>query len=164
MTLVLAGILAAAPAIEIEGLRLTREPTKAGCAHTVDGVSLSGGAPCHVAALAETYPVGTIGEVSFVARSERAYAGRLSLDAGAEVKPHQHEGSVEIVVMKAGRGTFTLDGKSREVGPGDTVVVPKGAVHGFVAGKEPVKAVQFYVPPGPEQRFKPKEKDGEKQP
>jgi quercetin dioxygenase-like cupin family protein len=149
---------AVAPEVTVDGLTLVRGAGQGDCVHTVGDVTLAGAGKCQVKALGEKYPVGAIGEAELVSRSERAYAGRLQLKPGAEVKPHQHDGSVEIVVMTAGRGTFTLDGGAREVGPGDTIVVPKGAVHAFVAGEEPVKVVQFYVPPGPEERFRPKEK------
>jgi quercetin dioxygenase-like cupin family protein len=132
-----------------------RGPSDAGCQLSVDDVTLVPDASkCAPTKLNERYPVGTIGEATFVARSEQAYAGRLSLNAGAEVKPHQHDTSMEIVVIQSGRGTFTLDGGTREVGPGDTVMVPKATQHAFTAGKEPVRAVQFYLPPGPEERFR----------
>jgi len=150
-------VLAATPAVTVDGLTVGRGAAKGDCVHAVGDVSLSGAGRCQVTALGERYAL-PVGEAELVAKSERAYAGRLSLNAGAEVKPHQHEGSVEIVVMLSGRGTFTLDGGTREVGPGDTIVIPKATLHAFVAGKEPVKVVQFYVPPGPEERFRPKEK------
>ncbi len=150
-------LLAAAPAVTVDGLTVGKAPAKADCVQAVGDVALFGPGKCQVTALNEKYAL-PVGEAELVSRSERAYAGRLTLNAGAEVKPHQHDASVEIVVMQSGRGTFTLDGVVREVGPGETVVVPRGATHGFIAGKEPVKVVQFYVPPGPEERFRPKEK------
>ncbi|MBL8955825.1 MAG: cupin domain-containing protein [Myxococcaceae bacterium] len=146
----------AAPLVMVDGLQLRIGAVKADCVHAVGDVSLGGAGKCKITKLNEKYPLGTMGEVELVEKSDRAYAGRLSLNAGAEVKPHQHDTSVEVVVMLSGRGTFTLDGKAREVGPGETVVVPKGTLHAFVAGPEPVKVVQFYVPPGPEERFRPK--------
>ena len=84
--------------------------------------------------------------------------GRLTLKPGSEVKPHQHDTSVEVVVITSGRGTFVLDGGTREVGAGHSIVIPKATQHAFIAGLAPVKAVQFYLPPGPELRFRPAEK------
>ena len=153
-------VLAGAPAAEVvDGFTLTRGGSPdAGCVVRVDDVALTRPEPCSVTRLNEKYPIAAIGEATFVARTDAAYGGRLSLKGGAEVKAHQHDSSVEIVVITAGRGTFVLDGGSREVSAGDTMVIPEGVQHAFFAGPAAVKAVQFYVPPGPEERFRPKEK------
>jgi quercetin dioxygenase-like cupin family protein len=164
MRLLLAAVLLASPVhrgdFSLSDLRVTRGPSDAGCRLTVEGVTLEQAGACAVSRYEpnERYPVGSIGEAQFVARSENAYAGKLSLKAGAEVKPHQHDTSMEIVVIQSGRGTFSIDGGVYEVGAGDAVVIPKATVHTFVAGPVKVEAVQFYLPPGPEQRFRPKEK------
>jgi quercetin dioxygenase-like cupin family protein len=100
------------------------------------------------------YAVGTLGTAKFLGHAPFAYAGALSLDANAEVKPHQHDGSDELVVIQSGAGTFTLAGVARKVSKGDAVHVPKGTLHGFLAGPQPVKVIQFYTPPGPEERFR----------
>lgn len=100
------------------------------------------------------YAVGTIGKAKFLGHAPFAYAGELSLDANAEVKPHQHDGSDELVVIQSGAGTFTLAGQARKVAKGDAVYIPKGTAHGFVAGPQPVKVIQFYTPAGPEERFR----------
>jgi quercetin dioxygenase-like cupin family protein len=167
MRLIIASLLLAAPSHVHKGdftegnLRVTHGAPDGGCQLKVDDVVLVA-APerCAITPFPalEKFSVGTIGEATFVARSDPAYAGRLSLNAGAEVKPHKHDTSVEIVVVQSGRGTFTIDGAKEEVGPGDEILIPKGATHGFIAGKEPVKIVQFYAPPGPEERFRTKEK------
>lgn len=158
---VLAVLLCASPeAVTVEGMTLTTSgalPKDAKCVLKVDAVTLSRAEPCTVTALNEKYTLPN-GEAQFVAKSEPAYAGRLMLKAEAMVKAHQHEGSIEVVVIVSGRGTFVLDGKSREVQPGDAMVIPKGVTHAFFAGPAPVQAVQFYLPPGPEERFRPKEK------
>jgi mannose-6-phosphate isomerase-like protein (cupin superfamily) len=100
------------------------------------------------------YPVGTIGKAKFLGHAPFAYAGELSLEPNAEVKPHQHDGSDEIILIQSGAGTFTLAGQTRKVAKGDAVRVPKGTVHGFVAGPQPVQVIQFYSPAGPEERFR----------
>ena len=145
--------------VTVDGFTVTRGAAvpDAGCVLKVDDVVLSRPQPCAVTALNEKYPVGAIGEATLVAKSDVAYAGKLSLKGGAEVKAHQHDSSVEIVVITSGRGTFMLDGGTRELVAGDTVVVPKGTQHAFFAGPAAVKAVQFYVPPGPEERFRVKD-------
>lgn len=159
MRALVAVFLCAAPDVSVDGFTLGKAAVPdAGCVMKVDDVVLSRAAACSVTPLKEKYPVGAIGEATFVARSEVAYAGKLTLNAGAAVKAHQHDTSVEVVVITAGRGTFMLDGGTREVVAGDTIVIPKATQHAFFAGPKPVKAVQFYVPPGPEERFRPKEK------
>lgn len=140
-------------------VRVTSGSGDGGCALTVDGITLEPTrSKCDVTKLDERYPIGEIGEATFVARSAEAYAGKLTLNAGAAVKPHQHDASLEIVVIVKGRGSFTIDGGLYEVGAGDEIVIPKATPHSFIAGPVKVEAVQFYVPPGPEERFRPKEK------
>lgn len=89
------------------------------------------------------------------------YAGlstsTLSFDPGAAVPEHAHAQEEEVLFMVEGTGTLTVSGKSVSVGPGTALRIPAGARHAFeVTSPTPVKAVQFYSPPGPEQRFKPK--------
>jgi quercetin dioxygenase-like cupin family protein len=52
---------------------------------------------------------------------------------GARVPaPHYHEHVDEICYGVEGILTFTVDGKSHQIGPGDSCFVPRGAVHHFV--------------------------------
>jgi len=52
---------------------------------------------------------------------------------GAQVPPpHSHDAFDETVYGLEGVLTFTIDGHSREVGPGDAVCIPRGQVHQFV--------------------------------
>ena len=50
-------------------------------------------------------------------------------EAGAEGKPHHHP-HVQSTYVEAGRFAFTIAGEEREVGPGDSFVIPSNAVHG----------------------------------
>jgi quercetin dioxygenase-like cupin family protein len=45
--------------------------------------------------------------------------------------PHRHDGFEETVYGLAGTTTWTIDGETVEVGPGDAVCVQRGQVHGF---------------------------------
>ena len=45
--------------------------------------------------------------------------------------PHSHDGFEETVYGLSGRTTYTVDGETSEVGPGDTICIPRGVVHGF---------------------------------
>src|SRR5271165_6069961 len=50
---------------------------------------------------------------------------------GSMPVPHYHRDWDETVYGLAGTVTFTIDGTPRGIGPGDTVFVPRGVVHGF---------------------------------
>jgi quercetin dioxygenase-like cupin family protein len=44
---------------------------------------------------------------------------------------HSHDGFEETIYGLDGVTTFTIDGEPVPVGPGDTVCIPRGAVHSF---------------------------------
>jgi quercetin dioxygenase-like cupin family protein len=82
-----------------------------------------------------------------------AYAGRLY--AAAPVAEHAHDGSWEVLAATKGGGTFVLDGTPYALHDEQIVVVPPGVKHSYTpAAGGALSAVQFYGPPGPEQRFK----------
>ena len=45
--------------------------------------------------------------------------------------PHSHDGFEETIYGLEGVTTWTIDGESLEIGPGDAVCVPRGRIHGF---------------------------------
>ncbi|MBS0562067.1 MAG: cupin domain-containing protein [Proteobacteria bacterium] len=45
--------------------------------------------------------------------------------------PHHHRNWDETVYGLAGTVTFTLDGVPHAIAPGETLFIPRGAVHGF---------------------------------
>lgn len=49
--------------------------------------------------------------------------------AGLTTEAHYHPKTEEIYYILAGRGTMTIDGEHRQVGPGDAIAIPPGAVH-----------------------------------
>src|SRR3974377_822276 len=51
------------------------------------------------------------------------------LAPGAATAPHHHLKTEEIYYILAGRGLMRLGGAHREVGPGDAVAIPPGAIH-----------------------------------
>ncbi|HVE86276.1 MAG TPA: cupin domain-containing protein [Myxococcales bacterium] len=80
---------------------------------------------------------------------------RLTLQPGAAVPPHQHKGSVEIIYVVSGKTEVTLEGKAKTLGQGEAIALPAGEQHAAkVVGTEALHLVQFYVPGGPEQRFR----------
>jgi mannose-6-phosphate isomerase-like protein (cupin superfamily) len=91
------------------------------------------------------------------ARDDAASLIALTLDPGAEVPGHVHDGSSEFLIFLEGSGVMIVDGEETPVRAGDAIQVPSGVEHSFRAAADvPVKAVQFYAPAGPEQRFKSK--------
>jgi quercetin dioxygenase-like cupin family protein len=45
--------------------------------------------------------------------------------------PHSHDGFEETIYGLVGTTTWTIDGETVEVGPGDAVCVKRGQIHGF---------------------------------
>lgn len=80
--------------------------------------------------------------------------GGLTLQGKTAIPQHIHANSTEILFIIEGGGIMTVAGEAREVGRLDAIQIPPGVDHAFVAGDETVKAIQFYTPSGPEQRFK----------
>jgi len=56
----------------------------------------------------------------------------FTVPAGAKVPiPHYHEHYDETIYGLEGIITFTVEGKSIDIAPGETCFIPRGAVHGF---------------------------------
>lgn len=52
--------------------------------------------------------------------------------AGARMPaPHNHDGFEESIYGLEGVTTWTIDGETVEIGPGEAVCVPRGQIHGF---------------------------------
>lgn len=92
----------------------------------------------------------------------RASFGILYASKDAPVPQHQHDTSWEILAPLTADGTAR---RASSAGGGDmmeipitdgmVVAMPKATQHAWVpGGKKPLFAIQMYVPPGPEQRFK----------
>lgn len=99
----------------------------------------------------------------------RASFGILLASKDAPVPPHLHDTSWEILAPLWADGTArraSAPGAQEEmtempVTDGAVVAMPKGTLHAWVpGGKKPLLAVQMYLPPGPEQRFKKLAADG----
>jgi len=84
-----------------------------------------------------------------------AYVGQFVGQPGLSLPAHAHDDSDEILLIRSGHGTMMIGGERIEVRGGMVVLIPAGTEHSFVAdGDEPVRAVQVYAGPGPEQRFR----------
>ncbi|QRK12008.1 cupin domain-containing protein [Archangium violaceum] len=85
-----------------------------------------------------------------------ASMGVLELQAGAGVPEHLHERSVEMLYVEEGGAEMTIEGRMLPVKQGDAVYIPAGTLHSarIPEGAPRFRAVQVYVGPGPEQRFR----------
>ncbi len=82
-----------------------------------------------------------------------AYMGRLS--GTVPVAEHTHPDSWELICAIEGAGTFRVGGNESRMGAGQCVAVPPGVKHQWTPDEGTrLEAVQMYVPPGPEQRFR----------
>ena len=63
---------------------------------------------------------------------------------GAEGKLHNHP-HVQSTYVESGRFRFTIDGKTFDVSPGDSFVIPSNALHGCVC-LEPGTLVDTFTP------------------
>jgi len=82
-----------------------------------------------------------------------AYMGRL--EGTAAVAEHTHDSSWEVLCAVEAQGTFTLAGTPQKLGPKTCVKVPPKTPHSWAPDpNSKLVAIQFYTPPGPEQRFK----------
>jgi quercetin dioxygenase-like cupin family protein len=86
--------------------------------------------------------------IQFVADPTGAVSGlalqNQECDPGVGIPSHTHEFE-EVVTVLEGTAEVWLDARREVVGPGTTVFIPTGAVHGLVnVGTEPLK-LQFVI-------------------
>jgi len=72
----------------------------------------------------------------------------FTVPAGARMPlPHSHRDYDETIYGVEGVITFTVEGKSVDIGPGESCFVPRGAVHGFNnPAQADVKALAIITP------------------
>lgn len=80
-----------------------------------------------------------------LAWNDKLMATEMTFKFGTEVKPHSHP-HTQCSYIICGRFKYTVDDETVEVGPGDSAVVPGGAVHGMVCIEEPGKVVEMFTP------------------
>jgi len=68
--------------------------------------------------------------------AENQSLAEATLDPGASTQRHYHARSEEIYVFLDGGGEMEVEGDSRQVGPGDAVLIPAGAWHQITAGHD----------------------------
>jgi mannose-6-phosphate isomerase-like protein (cupin superfamily) len=70
-----------------------------------------------------------------------------TLEPGQATECHYHRQSEEIYFLLEGGGSMELDGETRDVGPGDAVLIPPGARHTLRAGAEGARLLCCCAPP-----------------
>ena len=102
-------------------------------------------------ATSETIHAGPIG-ITFLLEAEQTGGALTAFEclvpAAAKVPaPHSHDAFEETIYGLAGIITFTVEGTDHEVGPGEAVFIPRGAVHGFVnRGDADARFLAFTTP------------------
>jgi quercetin dioxygenase-like cupin family protein len=77
------------------------------------------------------------------------------LGAGGGPPPHRHLAEDELFVIHEGRISFTAEGETRVVQPGDSVFVPRGTAHFYVNdGGATARMLAVYTPAGMEGWFR----------
>jgi quercetin dioxygenase-like cupin family protein len=72
----------------------------------------------------------------------------FDVPVGAKVAAgHSHDGYEETIYGLEGVLTWTIDGTSREIGPGEALLIPRGSVHHFDnCGGADAKALAIVTP------------------
>ena len=86
----------------------------------------------------------TIRELMHTAAQSLAEA---TLAPGQATERHYHALSEELYCFLEGGGELEVDGETRLVGAGDTVLIPPGARHSLVAGKSGARLLCCCAPP-----------------
>lgn len=79
------------------------------------------------------------------AHSPQMTTGEVVLDAGVTVPVHSHPHD-QMTLVLSGRLEFTLGDETREIGPGDTVLIPGGVPHGVPRTHEVCKLIDVFAP------------------
>jgi mannose-6-phosphate isomerase-like protein (cupin superfamily) len=64
---------------------------------------------------------------------EKQSLAEARVPEGGATERHYHKLSEELYFLLKGEGTMEIDGESREVGPGDAILIPAGAWHQITA-------------------------------
>jgi len=99
-------------------------------------------------------PIGAEEKTKLFALFENADHTANIIQTRGAVPSHHHAEHDELVVILEGKGTFTIEGQTRDVAPGDILVIPRGAVHSYVHQGDGVTAVVSVFSP----KFDPKDR------
>lgn len=80
------------------------------------------------------------------------YVGLMETEPGQQIRPHAHLTEDELVYVLAGTGTVALEGRGQKIASGHALYLPAGSSHRLEVSSR-MKAVQVFVPAGPERRY-----------
>ncbi len=66
---------------------------------------------------------------------EKQSLAEAQIPAGSATQRHYHRIAEEFYFILTGRGQMEIDGETREVGPGDAILIPAGAWHTITASE-----------------------------
>lgn len=69
-----------------------------------------------------------------------------TLPTGGQTERHYHKLSEEIYYLLSGTGVIEINGESRDVSPGDAILIPAGAWH-QIRAKQPLQFLCCCSPP-----------------
>lgn len=80
-----------------------------------------------------------------IAYDGKIMIGLTEVQKGYVVPAHSHDNE-QMTIVFSGKWRFTIDGKSIDVGPNETIFIPANAVHGAEA-LETLVAYDVFTPP-----------------
>jgi len=91
-------------------------------------------------------------KITFLARGQNAFVGKLELDGGGKVPVHRDDTEEYIHVLE-GSGTISIDGVEHALKPGSTVYMPAGAEVHYANGPDRLEAIQVFAGPEPAAKY-----------
>lgn len=79
-------------------------------------------------------------------RVQQQSLAEASLTPGQATQRHYHQRSEEIYFILDGRAEMEVDGESRQVGPGDAILLPPGSWH-VIRAETPLRFLCCCAPP-----------------
>lgn len=80
-------------------------------------------------------------------RTSRQSLAEAAVSPGQPTERHYHAQTEEIYSILEGGGRLELDGEKRDVGAGDTILIPPGAWHRLTGGSAGARFLCACVPP-----------------
>jgi mannose-6-phosphate isomerase-like protein (cupin superfamily) len=71
----------------------------------------------------------------------------VAMPPGQVLAPHIHSKAHSFILIIAGHGVVSIDGRDFDIGPGHTVYIPAGIAHGFRTLDEQLVLYGFQSPP-----------------
>ena len=77
---------------------------------------------------------------------EKQSLAEASMQPGQATERHYHKNSEELYFLLEGTALMEIDGESRDVGPGDAILIPAGAWH-QISAKSKLRFLCCCAPP-----------------